>query len=59
LAYYRQLVELERAAKDFSDERRLQMRQDLAVPILGQFRAWLEAQRRDVLPKGPMAEGIG
>ncbi len=59
LAYYRQLYELERAAKDFSDAQRLQMRQDLAVPILGQFHAWLTAQRPEVLPKSPMAEAIG
>jgi hypothetical protein len=59
LAYYRQLYELERAAKDFSDARRLQMRQDLAVPVLGQFHAWLTAQRPEVLPKSPMAEAIG
>jgi transposase len=59
LAYYRQLYELERAAKDFSDEQRLQMRQDLSVPILGQFRTWLEVQRPEVLPKSPMAEAIG
>jgi transposase len=59
LAYYRQLYELERAAKDFSDAQRLQMRQDLAVPILGQFRTWLAAQRPEVLPKSPMAEAIG
>jgi transposase len=59
LAYYRQLYELERAAKDFSDEQRLQMRHDLSVPILGQFRTWLEAQRPEVLPKSPMGEAIG
>jgi transposase len=59
LAYYRQLYELERASKDFSDEQRLQMRQDLAVPILGQFHAWLTAQRPEVLPKSPMGEAIG
>jgi transposase len=59
LAYYRQLYELERAAKEFSDAQRLQMRQDLAVPILGQFHAWLTAQRPEVLPKSPMAEAIG
>jgi transposase len=59
LAYYRQLYELERQAKDFSDAQRLQMRQDLAVPILGQFRAWLEAQRQEVLPKSPIAEALG
>jgi transposase len=59
LAYYRQLYELERAAKDFSDGQRLQMRQDLALPILEQFRQWLEAQRPQVLPKSPMGEAIG
>jgi transposase len=59
LAYYRQLYELERAAKDFSDAQRVQMRQDLAVPILGQFHGWLEAQRPEVLPKSPMGEAIG
>ena len=58
LAYYRQLYELERQAKDFSDAQRLQMRQDLAVPILGQFHTWLEAQRPEVLPKSPMGEAI-
>jgi transposase len=59
LAYYRQLYELERAAKDFSDAQRLQMRQDLSVPILGQFHTWLTAQRPEVLPKSPMAEALG
>jgi transposase len=59
LAYYRQLYELERQAKDFSDAERLQMRQDLAVPILGQFHQWLQAQRPEVLPKSPMAEALG
>jgi transposase len=59
LAYYRQLYELERAGKGISDAQRLQMRQDLAVPILGQFRTWLEAQRPGVLPKSPMGEAIG
>jgi transposase len=59
LAYYHQLYELERAAKDFSDSQRLQMRQDLAVPILGQFHAWLAAQRPEVLPKSPMGEAMG
>jgi transposase len=59
LAYYRQLYELERQAKDFRDAQRLQMRQDLSVPILGQFHTWLVAQRPEVLPKSPMAEALG
>jgi len=59
LAYYRQLYELERQAKDFNDEQRLQMRQELSLPILEQFHHWLVAQRPEVLPKSPMGEAIG
>jgi hypothetical protein len=59
LAYYRQLYELVRQAKDFNDAQRLQMCQDLAVPILGLFHQWLEAQRPEVLPKSPMGEALG
>jgi hypothetical protein len=60
LAYYGQLYALERSARDldFSDAQRLQMRQDIAVPILGQFRQWLEAQRPQVLPRSPLAEAL-
>jgi hypothetical protein len=59
LAYYRQLYELERGAKDFSEEQKLQMRQDLSVPILDKFKAWVEQQHKEVLPKSPMAEALG
>jgi transposase len=56
LAYYRQLYELERQAKDFSDVQRLQMRQELSLPILEQFHQWLLTQRPEALPKSPMGE---
>jgi transposase len=59
LGSYRQLYELERQAKDFSESQRLQMRQDLAVPILNQFKAWLLQERPQVLPKSPMGEALG
>jgi transposase len=58
LAYYRQLYELERQAKDFNEVQRLQMRQELSLPILEQFHKWLLAQRPEVLPKSPMGEAI-
>jgi len=45
--------------KFYEDAQRLQMRQDLAVPILEQFRQWLEAQRPQVLPKSPLGEAVG
>jgi transposase len=61
LAYYSQLYELERAAKanHFDDAQRLQMRQDLAVPILDKFHTWLKEQRLEVLPKSPINEALG
>jgi transposase len=61
LAYYGQLYELERRAKElgFTEAQRLQLRQDLSLPILETFRQWLEAQRAQVLPKSPMAEAMG
>jgi transposase len=58
LAYYRQLYEIERQAKDMTDELRRQMRHDLAVPILDKFHKWLEEQRKAVLPKSKIAEAI-
>jgi transposase len=58
LAYYGQLYELERAAKGYEAAILLQIRQDIAVPILNKFRAWLDQQQADVLPKSPLAEAI-
>jgi transposase len=59
LAYYRQLYELERQAKDFSEAQRLQMRQELSLPILQTFHGWIEKEYPAVLPKSPMAEALG
>jgi transposase len=61
LAYYRQLYELERSAQrnGFDDTQRLQMRQELSLPILTRFQQWLESQRADVLPKSPLGEALG
>jgi transposase len=59
LAYYGQLYELERRAKDWDEASRLRLRQELALPILAQLKAWLESEREAVLPKSPLAEAIG
>jgi len=59
LAWYAQLYEIERQARDWQESQRLQMRQDLAVPILETFKTWLETQRQEVLPKSPTGEAIG
>jgi len=61
LGYYRALYALERGAvvNHFDDEQTLRMRQEISVPLLGQFKAWLDKERDQVLPKSPMAEAIG
>ena len=61
LGYYRALYVLEggATANNFDDDQRLRMRQDLSVPLLEEFKAWLDKQRDQVLPKSPMAEAIG
>ncbi len=61
LGYYRALYMLEggATANNFDDDQRLRMRQDLSVSVLEQFKAWLDKQRDQVLPKSPMAEAIG
>jgi len=65
LAYIRLLYDVETDAKksakktggDLADER-YRLRQELAVPRLAQFKAWLESQQAEhggsVLPKSPM-----
>ena len=61
LGYYRALYVLEggATANHFDDEQRRRMRQDLALPLLEDFKVWLDKQRNQVLPKSPMAEAIG
>ena len=71
LAYYRQLYAIERDIKadiatlpPDADEPtraaiRLRVRQERSVPVLENFKAWLDAQKPDVLPKSPMGAAIG
>jgi len=61
LGYYRALYALEQSAttNHFDDDQRRRMRQEFSVPLLAQFKAWLDEQRDQVLPKSPIAEAIG
>jgi transposase len=72
LAFYRQLYGVEREIKDElerlaapsdppmsavdAETLSLRWRQEKALPVLGQFRVWLEEQRAAVLPKSPIGE---
>ena len=59
MAWIKRLYEVEREAKALADEERRDLRQARSVPLLEQFKAWLDEQALDVLPKSPTAEAIG
>jgi transposase len=51
LAFYKELFRIERRMKDHSDEERLRERQEKIVPLLTQFKSWLDRAVHTVLPK--------
>jgi hypothetical protein len=59
LVYFRQLYLLERELADLSDEERCALRQARALPILGEFKAWLETLVPLVVPKTELASAVG
>jgi transposase len=62
LAYIRLLYDVEDQARELSAPERQRLRQELAVPRLAQFKAWLESRQvahgGPVLPKSPMGQAI-
>lgn len=59
LAFIRRLYQVEDQALGLDPERRKEMRQRDAKPVLDEFRKWLEAQSLSTLPQSPMGEAIG
>ncbi len=51
LAFYKTLFRIERQIRDLSDEDRLRERQEKTIPLLAQFKAWLDNAVHTVLPK--------
>ena len=54
----RELFKIEEAAAPLTVEQRARFRQQHAVPLLDELRAWLELTETKVLPKSPMGEAI-
>jgi hypothetical protein len=52
------LFRIERRIKDLSDEARLQERQRHSVPLLNQFKAWLDHAVHTVLPKDSLGIAV-
>ncbi|MFQ5464053.1 MAG: IS66 family transposase [Phycisphaerae bacterium] len=59
LVYFRQLYMLERELADVSDDDRRTVRQQRALPILEEFKAWLDALAPTVVPKTEIATAVG
>jgi transposase len=60
LAKFRQLYDIEDQAKAFSPEARLELRQELAVPVWAELAAWLDSEAATgALPKSLLAKAVG
>jgi transposase len=60
IAWIKRLYEIEREAKDaeLDVDQRGKLREDKSVPLLGDFKAWLDEQSDQVLPKSPVMEAM-
>lgn len=58
LGFIARLYEVERSAANVSHAQRQALRQSYALPILTQFKTWLDEQAPRVLPKSPIGEAF-
>ena len=60
LAFYRQLYDIEDRGRELSPEDRLMLRQQESVPLLEQFKEWLDEQKSNprVLPKSAIGVAV-
>lgn len=58
LLYFRQLYMLERALSGKTNEERCAVRREKALPILAEFKAWLDEQSQVVVPKTELADAV-
>jgi transposase len=59
LGYFRQLYLLERELADLADEDRRAQRRLCALPLLEEFKTWLDALAPSVVPKTEIAAAVG
>lgn len=58
LSMVQELYAVEHDARDLGDEQRRELRQQKSVPTLERIKAWLDEQRKLVLPRSAMASAI-
>lgn len=59
LGFIAGIYQIEARAKDHPPDERGRMRQAQTVPLLRQFKSWLEAHYSELPPRGPLAQAIG
>jgi len=58
LRYIKTLYAIEAQIRDKSEQERLDTRQSQALPVLAEFKRWLDAQALIVLPKSPLGKAV-
>lgn len=58
LALIQKLYRIEKLAKEMSDEERYQLRQEQALPLLAEIRAWLDKSLPEVPPKSATGKAL-
>jgi hypothetical protein len=58
IRFIKRLYRIESEIKTLSDAERQQQRQQKSVPILHQFKAWLDQQANAVLPKSALGNAV-
>ena len=58
LRFIKRLYRIKRQIRSLSDEQRLQQRQAHAIPILQEFKVWLDIQANAVLPKSALGNAV-
>jgi len=59
IAMIKGLYDIERAAVDFNELERKELRKKLAKPMLAALKTWLDQQAATMLPKSAMADAVG
>ena len=59
LAWIAKLYRIESAIRDQPPDKKLDVRQAESVPVLSEFKVWLDGHYRTLLPQGPLAQAFG
>lgn len=59
VAWIAKLYRIESSIRDQPPDKKLEVRQAESVPVLSEFKVWLEGHYRTLLPQGPLGQAFG